>query len=152
MITWRPAAVLAASAAVVPLLPAPALGVLLAAAAVLLLSIVDAALAGAIRDVRLRREGAGQVRLDDTAEVALVVTNTGVRPLRAEIRDAWVPSAGATPYAQRVDVEPGGSARLVTVLRPTRRGDRAAVRVTIRSFGPLRFAYRQARARRADAM
>ncbi len=152
MITWRPAAVLAASAAVVPLLPAPALGVVVVAVVVLLLSIVDAALAGAIGDVRLRREGAGQVRLDDTAEVALVVTNTGVRPLRAEVRDAWVPSAGAQPYAQRVDLDPGGSARLVTVLRPTRRGDRAAVRVTVRSFGPLRFAYRQAPGRRADAM
>ena len=152
MITWRPAAVLAAGAAVVPLLPVPGLGVLVIVVAVLLACVVDVALAGAVRDVRLRREGARQVRLTDTAEVALVVTNTGVRGLRAEIRDGWVPSAGATPYAQRVELEPDASARLVTTLRPTRRGDRAAVRVTVRSYGPLRFAYRQPGGRRAEAM
>ncbi len=120
MITWRPAAVLAAGAVVVPLLPAPGLAVLLVTVAVLLVCGLDFALAAAVRDVRVRREGTRQVRLDDTAEVALIVTNTGVRRLTAEIRDAWVPSAG-----------------------PTRRGDRPAVRVTVRSYGPLRFAYRQ---------
>ncbi len=152
MITWRPAVVLAAGAAVVPLLPSPWLGVALLAAAVVVACALDAALAAAPRDVRLEREGARQVRLDDTAEVALLVTNTGVRRLHAEIRDAWVPSAGATPYAQRVELDPDETARLVTTLRPTRRGDRPAVRVTVRSYGPLQFAYRQPSVHRADAM
>jgi uncharacterized protein (DUF58 family) len=143
MITWRPAATLAAGAAVVPLLPAPGFAVLLIAAGVLLVCALDFALAAALRDVRLRREGARQVRLDDTAEVALIVTNTGVRRLSAEIRDAWVPSAGASPYSRPVSLDPEESARLVTTLRPTRRGDRPAAQVTVRSYGPLRFAYRQ---------
>jgi uncharacterized protein (DUF58 family) len=152
MITWRPAVVLAAGAVMVPLLPWPWLAVTVLAVAVVALCGLDAMLAAAPGDVVLRREGARQVRLDDTAEVALVVTNTGVRPLRAEIRDAWVPSAGATPYAQRVDLDPDESARLVTTLCPTRRGDRPAVRVTVRSYGPFGFAYRQPTGRRADAM
>jgi uncharacterized protein (DUF58 family) len=143
MITWRPAAALVAGAVVVPLLPAPGLGVLLVAVAVLLVCGLDFALAAALRDVGLRREGARQVRLDDTAEVALVVTNTGVRRLTAEIRDAWVPSAGAAPYSHDVSLDPDSSTVLITALRPTRRGDRPAARVTVRSYGPLRFAYRQ---------
>ena len=126
MITWRPAALLAAGAVVVAVLPWPWAGVAVLAAAVATLCVLDAALAAAPGDVVLRREGARQVRLDDTTEVTLVVTNTGVRPLRAQIRDAWVPSAGATPYAQRVDLDPDESARLVTTLYPTRRGDPAS--------------------------
>jgi uncharacterized protein (DUF58 family) len=152
MITWRPAVALAAGAVLVPLLPWPGVGIIVLAAVVALACLLDAALAGSPRDVVLRREGARQVRLDDTAEVTLVVTNRGVRRLHAEIRDAWVPSAGATPYAQRVDLDPDESAHLVTTLRPTRRGDRPAARVTVRSFGPLGFAYRQPAGRRADAM
>ncbi|OLB75365.1 MAG: hypothetical protein AUI14_21220 [Actinobacteria bacterium 13_2_20CM_2_71_6] len=150
--TWRVAALLAAGAALVPALPSPGVGVLVVSLVVLLAAALDVALAGAVGDLRLRREGASQVRLDDTAEVALVVTNTGVRTVRAEIRDAWVPSAGASPYAHHVDLDPDESARLVTTLHPTRRGDRPAVRVTIRSYGPLRLAYRQVTGRRADAM
>ena len=43
-----------------------------------------------------------------------------------------------------VDLPPGESRRVVTVLVPTRRGDRLADAVTIRSFGPLGLAARQA--------
>ena len=152
MITWRPAAILAVGALAVPLLPVPWLWAAGLAGVVLLVCALDAALAGAVGDLRLAREGASQVTLDDTTEVTLTITNGGVRPVRAEIRDAWVPSAGASPYRQRVDLEPGETARLVTTLRPTRRGDRPAVRVTIRSYGPFGFAYRQPTGRRADAM
>jgi uncharacterized protein (DUF58 family) len=152
MITWRPAAVLAAGAVLVAVLPAPWLGVLVLVVLVLLACALDVALAGAVGDLRLAREGVNQVRLDETAEVALVLTNTGVRPVRGQVRDAWVPSAGATPYHHDVDLDPDATVRLVTTLTPTRRGDRPAVRVTIRSYGPLRFAYRQPTGRRLDAM
>jgi uncharacterized protein (DUF58 family) len=150
MITWRPAAVLAAGAVVVPLLPRPWLDVGVLVGGLLLLCLLDLALAGALRDLRLAREGARQVRLDDTCEVALLVTNTGVRTVRARIRDAWVPSAGASPYQHDIDLPPDSTARLVTRLHPTRRGDRPAVRVTIRSYGPLGLAYRQLTGHRAD--
>jgi uncharacterized protein (DUF58 family) len=152
MITWRPAAILVAGAFVVPLLPTPWAWALLLAGLVLAASALDFALAGALRDLRLTREGTTQLRLDDTAEVTLVVTNTGVRPVHAEIRDAWVPSAGAGPYQHHVDIEPDASVRLVTTLHPTRRGDRPAIRVTVRSYGPFGLAYRQPTGRGADAM
>lgn len=152
MITWRPAAILAGGALVVPLLPQPGLWALLLAGLVLLACVLDFALAGTLRDLRITRDGSTQIRLDDTAEVALTVTNTGVRPVRAQIRDAWVPSAGASPYQHSTVIDPESSVRLVTTLRPTRRGDRPAVRVTVRSYGPFGLAYRQPTGRRADAM
>src|SRR5690606_29512510 len=49
----------------------------------------------------------------------------------------------AGPNRHRVDLPDGEARRLVTPLRPTRRGDRRADRVTIRSFGPLGLAARQ---------
>jgi uncharacterized protein (DUF58 family) len=68
------------------------------------------------------------------------------------VRDAWVPSAGGEPYEHDdVYLEPGTETTLHTSLTPTRRGDRAAVCVTVRSYGPLGFAYRQHRARTAAA-
>ena len=42
-----------------------------------------------------------------------------------------------------MDLPDGESRRLVTPLRPTRRGDRLADRVTVRSFGPIGLAARQ---------
>jgi uncharacterized protein (DUF58 family) len=89
-----------------------------------------------------RREGRS-VRLGEATESALTLTNTGQRRLRAIVRDAWVPSAGAHDDRHRVDI-PAGQRRLVTTtLTPARRGDRHADLVTVRSFGPLGVAARQ---------
>jgi uncharacterized protein (DUF58 family) len=78
----------------------------------------------------------------------LTVTNASARTLRAELRDAWPPSAWrpGTQYAaarHRLTVPGGERRRVVTTLRPTRRGNQQAVRVTIRSHGPLGLASRQ---------
>jgi uncharacterized protein (DUF58 family) len=51
--------------------------------------------------------------------------------------------------AVRVDLDSGAAAGIVTDLTPTRRGDRHAVRVTVRSYGPLGCAYRQTTRRRS---
>ncbi len=48
--------------------------------------------------------------------------------LRAQVRDAWPPSAAATPRSWRVDVGSGDRARLTSVLVPTRRGERCSRR------------------------
>src|SRR6185503_7971010 len=72
-------------------------------------------------------------------------TNAGRRRVRGLLRDAWLPSAGATPRTQQIDVPPGERRRLVTTLVPTRRGDRIAAHVTVRSLGPLGLAGRQRR-------
>ncbi|MFH7600269.1 DUF58 domain-containing protein [Streptomyces racemochromogenes] len=109
---------------------------------------VDYALAAPVRTLRLARSGDTSVRLGETADVHLTVTNPGTRPLRARVRDAWPPSSwtpGTEAAASRheVTVPAGERRRLTTRLRPTRRGDRRADRVTIRSYGPLGLLARQ---------
>ncbi|GAA4204149.1 DUF58 domain-containing protein [Actinocatenispora rupis] len=150
MLTWRPVALLAALAVTLPLWPSPLLGVLCSVAAVLALTTVDLVAAAPLSAVRLTRSGPTQLRLGESAAVHLTVANRATRPLRAEVRDAWVPSAGAVGTVRRMTVPAGGAYTMASWLTPTRRGDRPAARVTVRSYGPLRFSYRQTTARRAD--
>ncbi|MFK0117184.1 DUF58 domain-containing protein [Streptomyces sp. NPDC090994] len=109
----------------------------------------DYALAAPVRRLRLSRSGDTSVRLGDSADVTLTVTNPSNRPLRARLRDAWPPSSWqpgteTTASRHRLTVPPGERRRTTTRLRPTRRGDRQADRVTIRSYGPLGLFTRQA--------
>jgi uncharacterized protein (DUF58 family) len=107
---------------------------------------VDLAVAGAVGDLRGARAGDRQIRAGGTGTVRLTLTNQGVRPVHGRVRDAWVPSAGARstpPSTERLTIDPGQSLEVLTELAPTRRGDRPAVRVTVRSCGPLGLAYRQ---------
>ncbi|CAL9437837.1 hypothetical protein SUDANB58_02186 [Streptomyces sp. enrichment culture] len=108
----------------------------------------DYALAAPVRRLRLTRSGDTSVRLGDTADVTLTVANPSRRPLRAHLRDAWPPSSWqpgteAAASRHRVTIAPGERRRLTTRLHPTRRGDRRADRVTIRSYGPLGLVFRQ---------
>ncbi|MET9777085.1 DUF58 domain-containing protein [Streptomyces sp. NPDC006367] len=108
----------------------------------------DFALAAPVRRLRLTRSGDTSTRLGDTADVTLTITNPSRRPLRAHLRDAWPPSSwrpGTETEASRhrLTVPPGERRRVITRLRPTRRGDRQADRVTIRSYGPLGLFTRQ---------
>ncbi|MFC9496820.1 DUF58 domain-containing protein [Streptomyces sp. NPDC056982] len=108
----------------------------------------DFALAAPVRRLRLTRSGDTAVRLGDPADVTLTVTNPSRRPLRAQLRDAWPPSswiAGTEVAASRhrLTIPPGERRRIITRLLPTRRGDRKADRVTIRSYGPLGLFTRQ---------
>ncbi|MBO0870798.1 MAG: DUF58 domain-containing protein [Micromonosporaceae bacterium] len=149
--TWRATIPVSCGALLVVVLRSPWL-VLATVLATALLIAFDLAVAGTLRELTLARDGDSQVRLGETATVGLTVTNTGVRRVRALLRDAWVPSAGASPYSHRFDLDPDEQARLVTTLTPTRRGDRPAVRVSIRSYGPLGLAYRQTTVRRSTAI
>ncbi|MEU3918499.1 DUF58 domain-containing protein [Streptomyces sp. NPDC029004] len=108
----------------------------------------DYALAAPVRTLRFTRSGDTSVRLGDGAEVHLTVTNPSGRPLRAHLRDAWPPSSWITGTEQaasrhKLTVPAGERRRITTILRPTRRGDRQAERVTVRSYGPLGLAARQ---------
>ncbi|MGW7669981.1 DUF58 domain-containing protein [Streptomyces sp. NPDC054775] len=108
----------------------------------------DFALAAPVRRLGLTRSGDTSVRLGESVDVTLTVTNPSGRPLRARVRDAWPPSSwepGTEKAASRhgLTVPPGERRRLTTRLRPTRRGDRQADRVTIRSYGPLGLFARQ---------
>ncbi|MGV9689397.1 DUF58 domain-containing protein [Streptomyces sp. NPDC003444] len=108
----------------------------------------DYALAAPVRTLQFTRSGDTSVRLGDAAEVQLTVTNPSRRRLRAQLRDAWPPSSWLPGTEQassrhRLAVPAGERRRLTTVLRPTRRGDRQAERITVRSYGPLGLAARQ---------
>jgi uncharacterized protein (DUF58 family) len=154
MITWRvPALVAAFGAATVWWVPAPFLTAGLILGGIALVAGFDWLVAAPAGEVVLRRDGPTQVRLGDSVTVTLSVRNDSVRTMRALVRDAWVPSAGpADPYAHALLLDPGEVARIETVLTPTRRGDRPAARVTIRSYGPFGLAFRQTGRRRADAL
>ncbi|GIH63406.1 DUF58 domain-containing protein [Microbispora siamensis] len=138
------AGLLAALAAIVVLLaPEPGLVVLAAALVLTVLVAADLLLAGAVRGLRFQRDGERRVRLGQSAAIGLVVDNPGPRRVRGVLRDAWQPSAGAAVRRVTLDVPARQRRRLVTTLTPTRRGDREAVAVTVRSVGPLGLAARQ---------
>jgi uncharacterized protein (DUF58 family) len=142
-LTGRAALLAALGALVVGLLLPGWAGIAVVEGALVVGVLVDLALAARVRGLRFERSGDTAVRLGGEAAVRLVVQNPGRRRLRGELRDAWPPSAGAEPTRHRLDV-PAGERRAVTAtLRPTRRGDRRADRVTVRALGPLGLAARQ---------
>lgn len=128
---------------------APSWAGMLAVNAPLSLAILcDYAMAAPVRTLQFTRSGDTSVRLGDAAHVELTVTNRSRRPLRARLRDAWPPSSWLPGTEQassrhRLTVPAGERRRLTTSLRPTRRGDRRAERITVRSYGPLGLAARQ---------
>ncbi|MGP4045604.1 DUF58 domain-containing protein [Streptomyces sp. 2A115] len=123
-------------------------GILAVNAPLALACACDFALAAPVRRLGLARSGDTSVRLGEAAAVTLTVTNPTSRPLRARIRDAWPPSSwqpGTEVAASRhqLAVPAGERRRVTTRLLPTRRGDRQADRITIRSYGPLGLFARQ---------
>lgn len=119
-------------------------GVLLWIALILTVVVIDLLVAGSPRKLQYAREVPARVRLGESVAADLFVTNIGRRTVHGVLRDAWQPSAGARP-ARRVIRVGSGERRVVrTTLTPTRRGERRAAHVTVRSFGPLRIAARQA--------
>ncbi|WP_181777671.1 DUF58 domain-containing protein [Amycolatopsis pittospori] len=117
-------------------------GIGLAAAVLLLVVVLDLLLAGSVRRLQFARSGATSVRLGEGCEVTLTIANPGGRPVRASLRDAWPPSAVADDR-HRFSLPAGERRKVTTRLLPTRRGDRRASRVTVRSTGPLGLAARQ---------
>ncbi|MFG2637207.1 DUF58 domain-containing protein [Streptomyces sp. NPDC048362] len=108
----------------------------------------DYALAAPVRRLLLNRSGDTSARLGESADVTLTIGNPSRRALRAHLRDAWPPSSWQPgteieSSRHRLTVPPGERRRVTTRLRPTRRGDREADRVTIRSYGPLGLFSRQ---------
>jgi uncharacterized protein (DUF58 family) len=118
-------------------------GILVVEGALLVGVLMDLALAGSVRRLVFGRGGDRAGRLGEQAAVTLTVANPTGRRVRGSLRDAWPPSAGVVVSRHQLEV-PAGEQRLIrTVLRPTRRGDRHAYRVTVRSVGPLGLAARQ---------
>src|SRR4051794_30400619 len=70
------------------------------AAGLAALGLLDLALAGRVAGLGLLRQASSPVRLGEAGETRLRVANGGRRTVRALVRDAWVPSAGARPRQQ----------------------------------------------------
>ncbi|HZN80007.1 MAG TPA: DUF58 domain-containing protein [Mycobacterium sp.] len=105
--------------------------------------IADMALAANTRRLTCSRFGETAARLGQPVDAVLAVENTSGSRFRGQIRDAWPPSARAEPRTHAVDLAAGQQVRLVTQLRPVRRGDQSSALVTARSVGPLGLAGRQ---------
>ncbi|MCX5391043.1 DUF58 domain-containing protein [Streptomyces sp. NBC_00094] len=147
-LTGRTALIAALGSLPVGILAPSWTGMLAVNAPLSLAILCDYALAAPVRTLQFTRSGDTSVRLGDAAEVQLTITNSSRRRLRAQLRDAWPPSSwlpGTEQAASRhsLTVPAGERRRLTTSLRPTRRGDRRAQRITVRSYGPLGLAARQ---------
>lgn len=130
----------------VPLVLRPGLGTMwLWVLVVALLVGLDLALAAPPAALELERRPTGAVRMGYPTTTALLarVRQPARRPVRAVVRDAWQPTAGAEENRHRVHLHGGEHRLLVTPLLPVRRGDLRATRVTVRSLGPLGLAARQ---------
>lgn len=137
-------AVLLALVGVVPVALAPGWTTVLGwLGVVVVVVLVDLLLAASPKALRLEREPMGSVRQGEPTAATVVVSNPGRRRLRAVVRDAWQPSAGASTTRQRLVVPGGERRRVVTGLVPTRRGDRLSPGLAVRSLGPLGVAARQ---------
>ena len=123
--------------------PWPAIAFGVALAVLLVVLVVDASLAANTRRLRFTRSGDAAARLGEPVDAELVVENPGRRTFRGQVRDAWPPSAKATPRTHPVNIAAGQRVHVSTRLQPVRRGDQRSALVTARSIGPLGLAGRQ---------
>lgn len=104
---------------------------------------LDLIIAGSPRQLRFERRLPQALRLGESTTAELFVTNPGSRTVRGRLRDGWQPSAGALGNHRSISIPPGERRAISVALTPFRRGERRAVHVTVRSFGPLGIAARQ---------
>lgn len=109
----------------------------------LMLAIVDTVLAADPRRVEITRTHPERALRDEPVSGELRVRNLGTRLLRARVRDAWQPTAGAPAERLRLVVSPGERRAAPLPLRPRRRGELRSAFVVVRAAGPLGLAGRQ---------
>lgn len=131
------------AAGLIPLIPLSAMGadpwLILLGWLVLCTALVavDVAAAPDPRALTLDRAMPTRVRLGEPVEVRLRLANRGARRIRATVRDAWQPTAGAPATRARLDVPPHEARTVVLPLLPRRRGELRTEFAVIRSAGPL---------------
>ncbi len=109
----------------------------------LVLAIVDTVLSADPRRVEITRTHPERALRDEPVSGELRVRNLGTRLLRARVRDAWQPTAGAPAERLRLVVPPGERRAAPLPLRPRRRGELRSAFVVVRAAGPLGLAGRQ---------
>jgi len=109
----------------------------------LMLAIVDTVLSADPRRVEITRTHPERALRDEPVSGELRVRNLGTRLLRARVRDAWQPTAGAPAERLRLVVPPGERRAAPLPLRPRRRGELRSAFVVVRAAGPLGLAGRQ---------
>jgi uncharacterized protein (DUF58 family) len=112
--------------------------------AVVVVVALDVALAPAPGTISVERLPVDRVRAGQESASTLVVGNDGSRRTALLVRDAWQPTAGVSGNRHRLRLAPGDRALVTSPLRPTRRGELHALGTTVRTFGPLGLAARQA--------
>jgi uncharacterized protein (DUF58 family) len=141
-LTGRAALVaLIATLAAVLLRTAP--GLILVDSIIVVAVLADVMLAGSVRQLRMSRSGDTRIMLGERGATTLTITNPGRRTVHGVLRDAWQPSLSATSRASII-IPAGSQFVVTTTMHPTRRGDKPASKVTVRSVGPLGLAARQA--------
>ncbi len=108
------------------------------------LAAADVLLAANARTLEVSRVLPERALRDQPVTGELRVRNGGRRMLRARVRDAWQPTAGAPLERLSLVVPPGERRGAALSLLPRRRGELRSEFVVIRSEGPLRLAGRQA--------
>ncbi|MBT9606387.1 DUF58 domain-containing protein [Microbacterium sp.] len=108
------------------------------------LAAADTLLAADARAVEITRRVPDRALRDQPVAGELRVRNVGRRTLRARVRDAWQPTAGAPTERLHLVVPPGERRGAALSLLPRRRGELRSEFVVVRSQGPLGLAGRQA--------
>ncbi|GFG86967.1 DUF58 domain-containing protein [Mycolicibacter algericus] len=142
ILTGRAALIALVCALPVALAPWPATAFTVLLAGLGAAVVLDIVLAADPARLAITRTMDSAARLGQSVATTLSVVNGG-RRFRGQLRDAWPPSARAHPRDHLLDLPAGQERRLLTELRPIRRGDQHAARVTVRSVGPLGLAGRQ---------
>lgn len=137
------AALIAAVPAV--LIPVWRIPVAIASNAILIAVVFfEVLLAPRASDLQLRRGAPSVATLKVTSPVQIRLHNPTRRNLSVALRDSSRLSMKREPDRHRGDVAPGGWMTFSSSIRPQRRGYSVIGPVTVRTYGPLRLAGRQA--------
>jgi uncharacterized protein (DUF58 family) len=143
-IPTRRLAGVAALASIAVLIVDGAVGFWIVNAVLVVVALVDWALAPSPTVVDIERVLPEVVQLGATDEVRWRVTNPSRRRLRVGFADELAPSLRPGARRARVRVPAQGGVDVATTIRPSRRGRFQPTRLTVRVEGPLGLAARQA--------
>lgn len=121
----------------------PWLALLLIAAVVLLVWVIDWLLTVSPNNIEVTRQVPSSITLDRNGSVSWLVTNTSNRSASVHFADALAPSLMADHRRAQVQLPGLRSATIETDLSPTRRGRFELGELVVRVDGPLGFAGRQ---------